>query len=104
MPRRYLSHENVVGFMGHCEEKRCIALELCEAGNLYALIHNNKTSRRNAQQKSFLDIKLKESILVGIARGMQFIHSKDIIHGDLSSLNVLLTEELQVKIADFVRM
>jgi serine/threonine protein kinase len=86
-----------------CVEKRCIALELCEAGNLYSLIHNNKTSRRKVQ-KSFLDAKLKESILLGIAQGMNFIHSKDIIHGDLSSLNVLLTEEYKVKIADFVRV
>ncbi|CAN0382305.1 unnamed protein product, partial [Hapterophycus canaliculatus] len=36
-----------------------------------------------------------------IARGMQLLHSKKAIHGDLKSPNVLLTRENRAKIADF---
>ena len=42
----------------------------------------------------------KLSILVDIAQGLEFLHSQDIVHRDLSSNNVLLTKHLVAKIAD----
>jgi len=43
---------------------------------------------------------LRLSILVDIAQGLEFLHSQDIVHRDLSSNNVLLTKHLVAKIAD----
>ena len=43
---------------------------------------------------------IKLSILVDTAQGLEFLHSQDIIHRDLSSNNVLLTKYLVAKIAD----
>ena len=43
---------------------------------------------------------VKLSILVDTAQGLEFLHSQDIIHRDLSSNNVLLTKHLVAKIAD----
>ena len=51
-----------------------------------------------SSEKVPLNIKL--SILVDIAQGLEFLHSQDIIHRDLSSNNVLLTKYLVAKIAD----
>ncbi|KAK8871015.1 hypothetical protein M9Y10_008928 [Tritrichomonas musculus] len=36
-----------------------------------------------------------------IARGMQFMHSRQIAHRDLKSLNVLLDKDLHIKVCDF---
>ncbi|XP_029951475.1 receptor-interacting serine/threonine-protein kinase 3-like [Salarias fasciatus] len=36
-----------------------------------------------------------------VALGMNFLHSKDIVHQDLKPSNVLLTDDLRVKLADF---
>ncbi|KAL3673321.1 hypothetical protein V7S43_001038 [Phytophthora oleae] len=40
-------------------------------------------------------------MILDIARGLQFLHSFDIIHRDLKSLNLLMTAEGRVKLADF---
>eukprot|EP00727_Mastigamoeba_balamuthi_P000856 m51a1_g10768 putative protein kinase like protein (954) ;mRNA; f:34577-38607 len=40
-------------------------------------------------------------IAMGIAYGMRFLHSLGIIHRDLKTSNVLLTEKLDAKISDF---
>ncbi|XP_065913272.1 uncharacterized protein [Dysidea avara] len=42
----------------------------------------------------------KLSILVDVSRGLEFLHSQDIIHGHLSSNEVLLTNHFVAKIAD----
>jgi RIO-like serine/threonine protein kinase len=36
-----------------------------------------------------------------IARGLEFLHARGVIHRDMKSLNVLLTDDLRAKIADF---
>ena len=46
----------------------------------------------------------KRSILVDIGQGLQFLHSKDIIHRDLSSNNVLLTKDYVAKIRGDLRL
>lgn len=36
-----------------------------------------------------------------IARGMEYVHSQGVIHRDLKPENILLTEDFQLKVADF---
>ena len=43
---------------------------------------------------------VKASIFCDVSLGLQFLHSRDIIHRDLSSNNVLLTKHLTAKISD----
>ena len=51
------------------------------------------------QEKQLPDY-VKLSILYDVSKGLQFLHSKNIIHRDLSANNVLLTETLTAKISD----
>lgn len=44
--------------------------------------------------------ELRYSILLDIAKGMHYLHTKNIIHRDLSPNNILLTSSLAAKIAD----
>jgi serine/threonine protein kinase len=39
--------------------------------------------------------------MLEVARGMEYIHSEGVVHGDLRGDNILLDTDLRVKIADF---
>ena len=48
-----------------------------------------------------LSFQQRLDILLGIARGLDYLHSNGIVHRDVKPANVLLDESLQPKIADF---
>ncbi|CAI5945034.1 unnamed protein product [Closterium sp. NIES-65] len=53
-----------------------------------------------------LTLKQRLDILIGMARGFEYLHSFGIVHRDIKPANVLITDSMQAKIADFglVRM
>lgn len=98
-----LKHPNIVQFHGMSaffpvDEKEDVkfylgfVFELCSAGSLFSHIHRKGTF------KSFVE---KMVIARDIACGMSYVHEHNIVHRDLSTRNVLLTSNHQVKIADF---
>ncbi|CAI7775209.1 unnamed protein product, partial [Closterium sp. NIES-54] len=53
-----------------------------------------------------LNLKQRLDILIGMARGFEYLHGFGIVHRDIKPANVLITNSMQAKIADFglVRM
>jgi len=51
-------------------------------------------------EKDEVPFHIKLSILVDVSQGLEFLHGQNIIHGDLSSNNVLLTKHCVAKIGD----
>ncbi|GAB5370762.1 hypothetical protein AAMO2058_001520900 [Amorphochlora amoebiformis] len=94
---RVLTHENVVRLVGVCThglESRnglCIATEWCNNGGLDGLVFSST-------KMSYMDV-LRLSL--DIARGMEFVHLKNLVHRDLKLPNILLTLLDQAKIGDF---
>lgn len=58
----------------------------------------------DSTRSSFLTCETRNKIIVGIARGLDYLHEDSrvkIVHRDLKISNILLDEDLDPKIADF---
>jgi len=90
-----IRHPNVVQFIGlarHPELGIHIVTELVKAGDLRKLLKDPKN------KLSWLDrVKIAHST----ACAMAYLHSKNIIHRDLKSKNLLVEDGLKIKICDF---
>ena len=89
-----LKHPNIVEiecyFIEEGESLRgYIHMPFYEGGHLNVWIKNKKPSELQLQR-----------ILTQIAKGIEFIHSKDIIHCDLKPQNILITSDGNPKIGD----
>jgi len=92
----YLFHPNVVQVLGiHYPTPEAklpwLVMEMMEC-SLMGFLGKYETDE--------VPFHTKLSILVGVSQGLEFLHGQNIIHGNLSSSNVLLTERCQAKIAD----
>ena len=91
-----LRHPNITQFLGVCELEESslpvLVMELMHS-NLHEFL--SKSDMRN-----IIPLSRKKSILEDVARGLLYLHKKDIAHRDLTAKNVLLTSSLVAKIAD----
>ncbi|CAF0781118.1 unnamed protein product [Didymodactylos carnosus] len=93
---RNFVHRNVVEAIAYCKTPPMLIMEYMEGGTLYGWLHNgeNKTRKINWYQGM--------SLLLDIAHGVKLLHDSNLLHGDLSSNNVLLTSDHETaKISDF---
>lgn len=86
-----LDHKNLIKFRGVNSKNNYIIMEWCPYGNLQNLIH----SGRQIPSDILADFGSQ------IAHGMNYLHSKNIIHCDLKPSNILLTNNNVLKISDF---
>lgn len=88
-----LRHPNIIALYGVCLEsmKYAMVLEFMANGSLYDVLRGSMS----------LPWSTKLRLAIDAASGLQYLHSQNIIHRDLKSLNILVNEQMQAKIADF---
>lgn len=90
---RKLNHKNIVRFRGVSVDGPipCIIMEYCQYGPLFEFIHRGVTIAASQTFEWARDIAL----------GMAYLHNNKIIHRDLKSPNILIADNLRVKVSDF---
>ncbi|OWM84447.1 hypothetical protein CDL15_Pgr000886 [Punica granatum] len=91
-------HRNLASFIGYCDDLMNMALiyEYLANGNL-----KNFLSDRSS---SVLTWELRLRIAIDAAQGLEYLHhgcKPPIIHRDVKTANILLSENMDAKIADF---
>jgi hypothetical protein len=86
------THPTLLKFVGATDSPPfSIVTEWMPGGSLYSDLH----------QQHSLDPSQLTIAAIDIARGMRFLHSRQIIHRDLKSLNVLVAGDGSVRLCDF---
>eukprot|EP00397_Hematodinium_sp_SG-2012_P001602 GEMP01001606.1.p1 GENE.GEMP01001606.1~~GEMP01001606.1.p1 ORF type:complete len:593 (+),score=81.15 GEMP01001606.1:152-1930(+) len=89
-----LRHPNITNLLAICLEPRyCILTEFVQCGSLFDLLHRH----------TLMPWSLVRSVSIArkISSGMSFLHSQRILHCDLKSSNILISDCWEVKICDF---
>ncbi|CAM6129208.1 unnamed protein product [Calypogeia fissa] len=89
-------HQHIVNLVGYCDQKphRMLLCQYAPNGSLYETLHGEI-------KDELLTWKQRLRIAMGIAYGLCYLHhscNPPIIHGELTSVNILLTEDFAAKI------
>ncbi|XP_065906353.1 serine/threonine-protein kinase TAO3-like isoform X2 [Dysidea avara] len=90
-------HPNVVQFLGIYYPNPEAKLPWL----VMEMMHTSLTKLIEKYQSTDFPLHFKLSILMDVCQGLQFLHSQNLIHRDLTSNNILLTKHLAAKIGDF---
>ena len=97
-----LMHPNVISFKEVFKDTKLdyfyIVMEYANDGDLSKKIKTQ--NQKNYGEKYFSEEKILQ-YFYQICRGLQYIHSKNIIHRDIKSQNIFLMKNGKIKIGDF---
>lgn len=88
-----LKHKHIVAFIESFEDTKHVYM-------IQSLCSNNSLERLKARRGA-VSIDECRYFVHQILQGVRYIHDKGFIHRDLKLSNILLTENVQVKICDF---
>ena len=89
-----LRHTHIVNVLGYTP-----AQELCPPGLVMEYMAGG--TLRQAMQRRELSARRRVSLARDAATGMQYLHSRSIVHLDLKPDNLLLGQDLRCKVTDF---
>ena len=91
-----LSHPNLIKcfYSFYNSENIYIIMDFCEFGDLFSLLQSVK------KKKVFVNEDIIWNIAIQVLIGLNYLHSKKIIHRDIKLLNLFMTKDKRIKIGD----
>ncbi|KEH39082.1 strubbelig receptor family protein [Medicago truncatula] len=94
-----IRHANIVELIGYCLEhgQRLLIYEYCNNGSMYEALHSDD------EFKTRLSWNARIRIALGAARALEYLHEQcqpPVIHRNFKSANILLDEDLSVRVSD----
>ncbi|OQU83068.1 hypothetical protein SORBI_3005G070400 [Sorghum bicolor] len=96
-----LNHKNVISLVGFCfkNDDLLLVYEYLQRGSLEEILHGEK------ECKSIFGWTERFSVAVGVAHALDYLHSdnnsRPVIHRDVKSSNILISECFEPKLSDF---
>ncbi|KAL2476960.1 Protein kinase protein with adenine nucleotide alpha hydrolase-like domain [Forsythia ovata] len=95
-----LEHKRIAPLLGICVEHTNLisVYDFLSKGNLEENLHSNR------KEKTVLQWEVRFKIAVGIAEALNYLHNectRPVIHRDIKSSNILLSNELEPQLCDF---
>ncbi|WCJ30665.1 STRUBBELIG-receptor family 3 [Euphorbia peplus] len=95
-----IRHANVVELVGYCAEhgQRLLIYEYCNNGTLQDVLHSS-----DDELKKNLSWNTRIRMALGAARALEYLHEvchPPIVHRNFKSANILLDEDLDVRVSD----
>ncbi|KAK1426461.1 hypothetical protein QVD17_15133 [Tagetes erecta] len=94
-----LQNENIVGLVGYCCEhrQRLFVYEHCKNGTLHEALHLDEDIHEKLSWKARVNVALQA------AKALEYLHEvcqPPVVHRNFKSANILLDEELNVRVSD----
>ena len=91
-----LDHPNLIKFFYSFsnEEGIYIIMEFCDYGDLFSLLQSVK------KKKVYVNEEIIWRVAIQTLLGLEYLHSKKIIHRDIKLLNLFMTKDKKIKIGD----
>ena len=91
-----LKHSNIVRLLAACDGEQALITEYCERGSLADILAKPNSARLLSDER-------KWQLLLQVANALEFLHSRKpaIVHRDIKSSNVLVSQAWLAKLADF---
>ncbi len=92
-----LNHENIarVYEVLHQRNSVWVFMELCEHGDLVDYLQSSRKGKGSTSDRE----KLK--LMLHIACGVQYLHSRNVVHRDIKPRNILISNKAVAKLNDF---
>lgn len=95
-----MSHKNLLSLKAYyySQEETLLVYDYMPMGSLCSRLHGNKGAERSP-----LDWNTRVQIALGVAEGIEYLHKQGskIIHGNIKSSNVLLSNDYNACLSDF---
>ncbi|CAI5530331.1 unnamed protein product [Closterium sp. Naga37s-1] len=95
------NHVNLVRLLGYCSHMDA-AIGGIEQILIYEFMHNVDLEGWVGPGVAVpLNLRQRFDVLIGVAQGLQYLHSFGLVHRDIKPANILLDRNMQAKVADF---